>query len=309
MTFISYAQNFEDVILWRALKHIENGFYIDAGAWSPDEDSITRAFYERGWRGINIEPNPAWIDKLRERRPEDINLPYALGDKEETVDLYVAVDTTGLSTVEPEYAKKNEEDGQSIQTIPCQAVTLNTVWDHHVGERQVHFLKIDVEGAEEAVIRGNDWTKNRPWIIVIESTYPNSQVATHHHWEHHFLDAGYIHVYSDGLNRYYVAREKSDLISAFAYPPNIFDAFKISSHALAEAEANSLSQKYRELSQQHHELSQKYDALEIQHLAAVQILSELIKTRIYRIVRKLKQWAWLEERIMGLAYFSKHNKS
>ena len=27
--FISYAQNFEDVMLWRALKHVEKGFYID----------------------------------------------------------------------------------------------------------------------------------------------------------------------------------------------------------------------------------------------------------------------------------------
>ena len=32
MSFISYAQNFEDVMLWRALKHISEGFYIDIGA-------------------------------------------------------------------------------------------------------------------------------------------------------------------------------------------------------------------------------------------------------------------------------------
>jgi len=45
-------------MLWRALKHIERGFYIDVGAWSSDLDSVTRAFYEHGWRGINVEPNP-----------------------------------------------------------------------------------------------------------------------------------------------------------------------------------------------------------------------------------------------------------
>ncbi len=33
--FISHAQNFEDVILWRALKHVQNGFYIDVGAQDP----------------------------------------------------------------------------------------------------------------------------------------------------------------------------------------------------------------------------------------------------------------------------------
>ncbi|HZF37393.1 MAG TPA: FkbM family methyltransferase, partial [Blastocatellia bacterium] len=46
MSFISYAQNFEDVMLWRALKHIDRGFYIDVGANDPDLDSVTKAFYE-----------------------------------------------------------------------------------------------------------------------------------------------------------------------------------------------------------------------------------------------------------------------
>jgi len=81
MSFISYAQKFEDVMLWRALKHIEDGFYIDVGAWSPDIDSVTRAFYERGWRGINVEPNPTFHAQLAERRTRDINLRMAVSDK------------------------------------------------------------------------------------------------------------------------------------------------------------------------------------------------------------------------------------
>src|SRR4051812_19442188 len=56
MTFISYAQNYEDIMLFRALRHVADGFYVDVGANSPDEHSVTKAFYERGWRGINIEP-------------------------------------------------------------------------------------------------------------------------------------------------------------------------------------------------------------------------------------------------------------
>ena len=44
MTFISYAQNFEDVMLRRVLKHVENGFYIDVGAQDPSADSVTKLF-------------------------------------------------------------------------------------------------------------------------------------------------------------------------------------------------------------------------------------------------------------------------
>lgn len=51
--FISYAQNFEDVMLWRALKHVKNGLYIDIGAHDPVICSVSLAFYERGWRGVH----------------------------------------------------------------------------------------------------------------------------------------------------------------------------------------------------------------------------------------------------------------
>ena len=56
MSIVSYSQNFEDVMLWRALKDVENGFYIDVGANHPAIDSVTKLFYENGWSGINIEP-------------------------------------------------------------------------------------------------------------------------------------------------------------------------------------------------------------------------------------------------------------
>ena len=41
MPFISFAQNLEDVVLYRALKGITHGFYVDVGANSPDEQSVT----------------------------------------------------------------------------------------------------------------------------------------------------------------------------------------------------------------------------------------------------------------------------
>jgi len=49
MTFVSYAQNFEDVLLWRALHDVEHGRYLDVGAHDPVIDSVSLAFYEAGW--------------------------------------------------------------------------------------------------------------------------------------------------------------------------------------------------------------------------------------------------------------------
>ena len=80
--FISYAQNFEDVMLWRALKHVQNGFYIDVGAQHPVIDSVSKAFYECGWRGIHIEPVPGYAELLRKDRPDETVLQIALADAE-----------------------------------------------------------------------------------------------------------------------------------------------------------------------------------------------------------------------------------
>ena len=58
---LSYAQFLEDIQLYRALKEIKNGFYIDVGANHPLDHSVTKLFYEKGWSGINIEPSPELV--------------------------------------------------------------------------------------------------------------------------------------------------------------------------------------------------------------------------------------------------------
>ena len=49
----SYAQDKEDLILADILKDVKEGFYVDVGANSPTVYSVTKAFYEQGWNGIN----------------------------------------------------------------------------------------------------------------------------------------------------------------------------------------------------------------------------------------------------------------
>jgi FkbM family methyltransferase len=237
MTFISYAQNFEDVMLWRALKHVEQGFYLDVGAAWPDVDSVTKAFYEHGWRGINIEPNPEFHSQLCRRRPRDINLKLAVGEREAVLTMNFLANP-GLSTLDNEIAGKHQAAGWSANRQAVEVKSLATIWQAHVPEGQaVHFLKVDVEGLEEAVLKGNDWQANRPWVVVVEATLPMSQTESHEGWQPILLDAGYQSAYADGLNRFYVAREHSELLPAFKYPPNVFDDFKIANQQEAETQA------------------------------------------------------------------------
>lgn len=95
---ISYAQNIEDVMLWRELRHIEKSFYIDVGAWSPDEHSVTRLFYENNWYVINIEPNPEFYQQYVSKHQRDFKLNLALSDSASTTAIYF-VDNPCLSSL------------------------------------------------------------------------------------------------------------------------------------------------------------------------------------------------------------------
>ena len=238
MSFVSYAQNNEDVMLWRALKNIENGFYIDVGANDPEIDSVTKLFYDNGWRGINIEPVSQWYDRLEEYRIRDINLQIAVGNTTGKMTLYELPDT-GLSTADLAIAERHEkEKGYKKVKLEVQVKSLTNICkEYH--EAPIHFLKIDVEGAEKAVLEGFDLMQIRPWIIVIESTLPNTQIEDYEHWENHILDAEYEFVYFDGLNRYYIAKEHEDLKCYFNVPPNIFDGFITQQQFGAESQAQT----------------------------------------------------------------------
>ena len=227
MSFTSYAQNFEDVILNRVLKKVEFGFYIDVGAWSPQIDSVTRAFYEKGWSGINIEPNEKYFYELNIHRPRDKNICLSIGDTEGVSEMsFLSGFGSGMSTMLDEYAIKHIQSGWSLERKEVKLTTLNIIWQQFIPkDHAVHFLKIDVEGMEKSVISGNDWTKNRPWIVVVEATLPMTQIECHSEWEPYLIKADYQYVYADGLNRFYLASEKCILSEYFKYPPNIFDDF------------------------------------------------------------------------------------
>ena len=212
-------------MLWRALKHVERGFYIDVGANDPMIDSVTKAFYDVGWNGVNIEPlRSHHLDLVRDR-PNDINLMCAAG-----------------STAAANVMALHSSTGHQVTALTAPMRTLADICTEFV-KGDIHFLKIDVEGFEQAVLEGADFLRFRPWIVVIESTGPNSSIEVHDQWEPLLLNFGYSSAYADGLNRYYIANEHPELVAAFRHPPNVFDNFTTFSHVKSQIDAQQANER------------------------------------------------------------------
>lgn len=166
MPFISYAENLEDVLLYRALRHLQSGSFVEIVSDDPRCYSVGNAFLTRGWSSTKQTYTPASID----------------------------------------------------------VCALTTVFDR-TGYSQTHFLRIDVAHAQEQLIKSGDWVNHRPWIVLIRSTKPKTNISEHEGWEPILLQHGYQFVWFDGINRYYLAEEHNDLIDAFQYPVNVLDDY------------------------------------------------------------------------------------
>ncbi|MGF6645844.1 FkbM family methyltransferase [Paraburkholderia sp. GAS82] len=223
MSFVSYAQNREDVMLRRALAGVTNGFYVDIGAQDPDEYSVTKTFYESGWRGINVEPVNHWYEKLVLARPDDINIRAMVGTGDHPVEFF-EIEDTGLSTADKAQAEIHRNAGFKVTQTTMTPTRLDTLLATHNVE-VIHFLKIDVEGSEDDVLRSIDLRTWRPWILVIEATIPMSAELADGVWQEYVEAALYEFVYFDGLNKYFVSNEKRELKQAFSIPPNVFDRY------------------------------------------------------------------------------------
>lgn len=236
MTF--HAQNFEDVLLARCFDGQGKGFYVDVGAEDPDIGSVTRYFYERGWRGLNVEPVPAFHRRLQQRRPRDLNVAVAASNRDGLEVELAVVPGTGLSSLTyptPDLPHAAGEPAQGSHLISVRTARLDSLLAWAQLPR-IDFLKIDVEGHERAVLEGLDLDRHRPRLIVIETTDPlvyeggwvpmaaRPGPSVDSVFLHRSVQgSGYIHVFFDGLNSWWIAEEAHELAAAFSTPPNVFD--------------------------------------------------------------------------------------
>jgi FkbM family methyltransferase len=211
---LSYSQNLEDYHLWLAFAGKTTGTYIDVGAGHPVADNVSFWFYERGWQGIVVEPQPELAALYPRLRPRDRVVHGLVGRQSGEIDFHMVDRLHGLSTTVEDIAQKAKAFGAGYQTVRMPVTTLAELCEtHDLGS--IDFLKIDVEGAEGDVLLGGDWQRFRPKVIVAEAVTPVASEPAWQEWEPFLLSQGYRFVLFDTLNRFYVAEGQHEIMARF----------------------------------------------------------------------------------------------
>lgn len=214
---ITYAQNREDLILEAFFPDLKKGVYVDVGGYDPDEDSVTKLFYLKGWNGVNIEPQEKGYRRFELKRKRDVNLQCGVGAKTGELTLRV-YKSGGLSTfsdkIKSQYNRQNSSDIAEYEDKVVQVKTLEDILDGCSLTQKINFMKIDVEGYEYEVIQGNNWTKYRPDVLCIESNHILKD------WRPTLEKNNYVKMFFDGINDYYVQKD-SDAAKKFDFSEHV----------------------------------------------------------------------------------------
>jgi hypothetical protein len=169
---VAYSQEGEDLILSRIFEAQKTGFYVDVGAHHPQRFSNTYLFYQRGWRGINIDAMPGSMELFKKIRPRDINLEVAIL-KDKKILTYYQFNEPALNTFSEELSKRR--DGQNgykiVRTPEIEGLPLSQIFDEYLSAEYqggIDFLSVDVEGLDLDVLETNDWSLYRPKIVLVE---------------------------------------------------------------------------------------------------------------------------------------------
>jgi FkbM family methyltransferase len=215
---------------------------VEVGANHPTHDSVSRTFYDRGWSGVTVEPVQEFADLQRAERPRDTLVQAAVSTADGGEITLHVIPGSGLSTTIDSVSEGHLEAGYAHVDVVVPTVRLDSVLSNAgLDGSDIHFLLVDVEGAERDVLESINLTVWRPWIVVVESTAPLSTSQTHDQWEGLLLDQGYEFCLFDGISRYYVSSEKAgDLRQDLSYGASLWDDYVTVADVEAKQEREEL---------------------------------------------------------------------
>ncbi len=197
----TYSMFGEDLFTKAYFKNINNGFYVDVGAYHPFFWSNTYLLFKKGWRGINIDINPASIEIFNDARPNDYNVNCAVTNKNKkyinyyTKNIINTLSTTVLSAAKTSFLKKNF----NIYKAKCLKLN-NIISKSKFKNKKIDFLNIDVEKSEVDVLKSLNFYKYKPKLICVEIHLENKNKLKSHSTYTYLKKKKYKLVWNQGIS-------------------------------------------------------------------------------------------------------------
>lgn len=197
--FKSYSQYNEDLLLDIFFNMQTVGTYIDVGANDPEIFSNTKRFYDRGWTGVNIEPNPLLHKKLSSIRTRDININAGISSSKGELEFYImSADTLSSFDKNAAINSGKMHGAELIGQIVVPVLSLSDVFEKYIKNVVVDFLSIDAEEYDIIVLNSNDWKNYRPKIVMVEVGYDGEEIINY------MSDKNYQLIYNNNTNGIFV---------------------------------------------------------------------------------------------------------
>lgn len=199
----SYSQWGEDIVIWELFKKKTDGVFVEIGAHHPTKISQTYFFEQRGWSGVLVEPLKELYELLKANRPGSQVFHCGVAGPSTPTEARIRFPLKGDGGMSLAEVVFDREDDPHYRYESIALRTLNDIFQE-AGLDQIDYLSIDVEGLEVEALRGLDFKRYRPKLILIEDHVENYE-------KHRFLkQMGYRFINRMGSNNWYVPNDFFD---------------------------------------------------------------------------------------------------
>ncbi len=165
-----FSQEGEDALLWRLMDSDHSpAVYVDVGSNHPFHMSNTALFYEQGWRGVAIDPNPNYSADYQCLRPLDTFVNCGVAANAGAMEyfefeqpLFNTFDAKKAASINGKHSRQI-----SIRKVPVRPLReiLNDIWPDG---QSIRVLSVDCEGMDLEVLQSHDFEKHTVEFVCVE---------------------------------------------------------------------------------------------------------------------------------------------